>query len=341
MQYLKTKITDMLGIEHPIVQDGMGPFNTVKLAAAVSNAGGMGTVSMPTMSGDPDWARKTLREHIKTVAGMTDKPFAVNVGVGIDKTTKQMVPVCAAMIETVIEAANDKSIGGTLTALTTSGGFPGPFVDDIKASPLVHIQKVGATRQALKAQEAGADALFASGYEMGGHTHMKPVHTFVLGPNVTEAVNIPVMISGGVKDARGLVAALAMGAEGVGMGTRFIAADANDWCEEYKQRIVESKEGDDTLVPMWFSVARALKGPGIDKLMALVDEGKMSGEELGEYKTAALTAAQRDADFETGIVACGQVATGIHDIVNVAEFVPAMAKEAAEIIQKQNAFVAS
>lgn len=204
-------------------------------AAAVSNAGGLGTVSMPGMPTDLEAGARTFREHIEECASLTDRPFAVNIPVGVDGDGA-VLPFTEVYISTVLEARrSDAAIAQRLTVLTTSAGFPGPFIGPIKDSGLIHQHKVGATRQAVKAAEAGVDVVIAAGFEMGGHAPSKKVHTYVLVPSITEAVDVPVLLTGGARDARGLAAALAMGADGVAMGTRFITTTDNDWHPAYIQ----------------------------------------------------------------------------------------------------------
>jgi NAD(P)H-dependent flavin oxidoreductase YrpB (nitropropane dioxygenase family) len=334
MSFLRTRFTELAGIEHPIVQEGMGPFKTARLAAAVSEAGGLGTVSMPGMTADPAEGSRRLREHIEETASLTGKPFAVNVPVG-RADTGEVLPISAAYINAVIEARRaDAALERQLTVLTTSAGFPGEFRPQIAAAGLIHMHKVGSTRQAVKAEQAGVDVVIASGYEMGGHTHAVPVHTFVLLPNVTEAVSVPVLLSGGARDGRTLAAALCLGAVGVAMGTRFIATEDNtDWHPAAARRIVQAGEGDDTIFPGVYSPARGLKSAGIDALSELLRAGA-TAEEMLSYKDAALIRAEEEGDLETGILPAGQVASGIHDIVSVATFVPAMAAEAAAVLRE-------
>lgn len=335
MSVLPTRYTDLVGIEHPIVQEGMGPFKTVALAAAVSNAGGLGTISMPGMSRDPQEGAAIMRSHIAECAALTDKPFAVNVPVGADETGK-VLPITEAYIHAVIEAREaDSKVAEQLKVLTTSAGFPGEFAARIKDAGLIHQHKVGGTRQAIKAQEAGADVVIASGYEMGGHTHHSPVHTFILLPNVTAAVTVPVLLSGGARDGRTLAAALALGASGVAMGTRFIASSDNtDWHPSMPGFIVDAKEGDDLVFPGVYGPARGLRTPASDRLMDMVRNGEMTVDELTEWKDHALQVAQSDGDFDKGLVAAGQVASGIQDVVDVATFIPQMAEEAREVLQR-------
>jgi NAD(P)H-dependent flavin oxidoreductase YrpB (nitropropane dioxygenase family) len=338
---MKTRFTELVGIERPIVQDGMGTYNTSRLAAAVSEAGGLGTVSMPALAGDPSRGTPLLREHIEWTASMTTKPFAVNIGVGIDKETGALLPMSGAMIDTVLEMREENpELAEQLKVLTTSGGFPGPFRERIAASGLIHMQKVGSTRQAIKAAEAGVDVIIASGYEMGGHTHRSPVHTFVLVPNVTEAVDVPVLLSGGARDGRTLAAALTLGADGVGMGTRFIVTEENDFHPNYKQRLIDAREGEDAIFPAWFGPARGLRNRGMERLWEIVENKELEGDELGMWKDDALVRVQRDGDVETGIVAAGQVASGIHEVVSVPELLQTMTDDAERILQRLAAGIA-
>lgn len=335
MPPLRTRFTELIGIEHPIVQDGMGPFKTSKLAAAVSEAGGLGTVSIPGMTIDPDEGARRMRQDIEETASLTKKPFAVNVPVG-RTAAGEMLPISAAFIDAVIAArASDAQLESQLKVLTTSAGFPGEFRDRIRASGLIHMGKVGSTRQAVKAEAAGVDVVIASGYEMGGHTHGSPVHTFVLGPNVTAKLTIPVLISGGVRDGRTLAAALCLGADGVAMGTRFIATEENtDWHPAYRERILAAHEGDDLIFPGVYAPARGLRTPGAERLLEIVANDEMSPSELTIWKDEALIRAQSEGDVEGGLVASGQVASAIDEIVSVAELVPGMAEEAARILSE-------
>jgi NAD(P)H-dependent flavin oxidoreductase YrpB (nitropropane dioxygenase family) len=333
MPPLRTRFTELVGIEHPIVQDGMGPSRTSKLAAAVSEAGGLGTISIPGMTLGPKEAASRLREHIDETASLTAKPFAVNSPVGRNDAGV-MLPISEAYIDAVVAARrSDSQLETQLKVLITSAGFPGEFRDRIADSGLIHIHKVGATRHALKAEAAGVDVIIASGYEMGGHTHVTPMHTFVLGPNVTGAVKVPVLISGGVRDGRTLAAALCLGADGVAMGTRFIATyDNQDWHPAYRERVLAAVEGDDLLFPGVYAPARGLRSKGAERLLEIVARGEMDLDEVTRWKDDQMTRAQVEGDVENGLVPAGQVACAINELVTVGEFVPAMAEEAARIL---------
>ncbi|MBB2505240.1 nitronate monooxygenase [Amycolatopsis echigonensis] len=334
MSVLANRLTELLGVEYPIIQEGMGPYQTDQIAAAVSAAGGLGTVSMPGMTKEPEVGARLLREHIDNVASLTDRPFAVNVPVGRDSTGK-VLPVSEAYIQAVVDArASDPALERQLRVLTTSAGFPGEFRPLISGSGLVHMHKVGATAHARKAELAGVDVVIASGYEMGGHTHAKPVHTFVLVPNVTEAVSVPVVLSGGARDGRTLAAALALGASGVAMGTRFIATEDNtDWHPAYTERILAAGEGDDAVAPGVYGPARVLRNAAVDRLQRMVENDELSPDELTRWKDEALIRAQSVGDVDGGLVPAGQVCSGISEVVRIAEFVPNMANEAAAILR--------
>ncbi|WP_037140430.1 NAD(P)H-dependent flavin oxidoreductase [Rhodococcoides fascians] len=337
MQPIKNRYTQLVGIDHPIVQEGLGPFRTPKLAAAVSNAGGLGTVSMPGMPADLDAGARTFREHIEECAALTRGPFAVNIPVGVDGNGV-VLPFTDVYIRTVLAAREaDASLARKLTVMTTSAGFPGPYISMIRDAGMIHQHKVGSTRQAIKAAEAGVDVVIAAGFEMGGHAPSAAVHSYVLIPNITEAVDVPVLLTGGARDARGLAAALAMGADGVAMGTRFITSTANsDWHPAYIQALLDAKEGDDVAFDGVYGPCRGLKNAASQKLSRNLEAP--SGEvadavELTRWKIESMQRAQTDGDVIDGLVLTGQVAAAINDIIDIADFVPRMAAEAADILR--------
>ena len=339
MPPISNRYTRLVGIEHPIVQEGLGPFRTVQLAAAVSSAGGLGTVSMPGMPTDIASGARTFRDHIEECAGLTDRPFAVNVPVGVD-SAGDVLPFTDVYIRTALAAREaDPAVAARLTVLTTSAGFPGAYVDMIKDAGMIHQHKAGSTRQAVKAAEAGVDVLIAAGFEMGGHAPSAAVHSFVLLPSVTEAIDIPVLLTGGVRDGRGLAAALAMGAEGVAMGTRFITSyDNTDWHPAYLQALLDAKEGDDVAFNGVYGPCRGLRNEASRQLLEHVVP-QSGGEvldavELTRWKIESMQRAQTEGDVTNSLVMTGQVASGIHELIHVAEFVPQMAAEAARVIEQ-------
>ncbi|SEP48738.1 NAD(P)H-dependent flavin oxidoreductase [Amycolatopsis saalfeldensis] len=338
MSPIVNRYTRLVGVEHPIVQEGLGPFRTPKLAAAVSEAGGLGTVSMPGMPEDIAQGARTFRAHIEECASLTDRPFAVNIPVGVDSSGK-VLPFTDVYIRTALEAREaEPEIARRLRVVTTSAGFPGSYVAAIKDAGLVHQHKVGSTRQAVKAAAAGVDVVIAAGFEMGGHAPSKAVHTFVLIPNVTEAVDVPVLLTGGARDGRGLAAALALGAEGVAMGTRFITSTANsDWHPAYIQALLDAEEGDDVAFDGVYGPCRGLRNSASRRLAEAAGHrggaGEMGQVELTRWKIESMQRAQTEGDVTDSLVLTGQVAAAIRDLVDVAEFVPRMAAEAAGILR--------
>lgn len=337
MTTLRTRFTDIVGVVHPVMQEGLGPYKTVHLAAAVSNAGGLGTVSIPGISEEPASGASKLRGYIEETCALTDFPFAVNVPVGADKHGR-VLPFSAAYVGAVVDAVRDREIAKRLRVITTSAGPPAAARRLIDGSGLIHIHKVGGTRQAIRAAAEGVDMIIASGYEAGGHTHARPVHTFVLGPSVSEAVACPMILAGGIRDGRGLAAALALGAEAVALGTRFVASHDNpDWHPAYAARIMAAKEGDDIVFPALYGPSRALPSAGVDELAALEATGALTEDELTRFKDERLIAAQRDGDIAGGILPCGQIAGAIDDLIHVADFVPGIVHDAIAVIERLRA----
>ena len=329
---MRTILCDMLGMSHPIIQDGMGPFSTAALAAAVSEAGGLGTVSIPGMLLGPADAERLMRAEIDRTASLTNRGFAVNVPVGFGPDGEPLPPT-AGYLKAVLDARRDAATGARLVACITSAGLPPPgLVSSMHDAGLLQLHKVGAVRQARRAVEAGVDAVIASGFEMGGHTHARPVHTMVLAPQVLDSVDVPVVVSGGIYDARGLAAALAMGAAGVAMGTRFIATRENDWHPAYKQAIVDAAEWDDVIFPGFYGPVRGLRNAGSVRLAELVASGELDDDGLATWKEDRVVAAQRGGDVDDGLVIAGQCAAAIHGIVGIHDLLAEMVRGASALL---------
>lgn len=323
-----------LGIRYPIIQDGLGPFGTAPLAAAVSSAGGLGTVSIPGMGLEPDVARRRLRAELDAAASRTERPFAVNIPVGVDRSGT-VPPMTGAYVEAALEARRaNAAMAGRLVACITSAGFSEPHSRLIREAGMVHLHKVGAVRHARKAAAAGVDVVIASGAEMGGHTHEHAVHTMVLAPQVIAAVDVPVVVSGGVYDSRGLAAALAMGAAGVAMGTRFVATLENEWHPAYKQAVVDAPEWSDVLVPGIYGPMRGLANRGVERVRERAASWTGPEHEFAAWKEALVVAAMRDGDVEDGIVLAGQCAAAIDGVVSVFDLLPAMVDGAAALLEQ-------
>lgn len=328
---ITTRLTSLLGIHHPIVQDGMGggPLGTARLAAAVSNAGGLGSMSIPQITNVDDLER-SIREQIEACLELTSSTVAMNVPIGRDSAGKVLAGT-TAILRLIFEARRaDSSVERQLRVLTTSAGFPGEFRDEIRDAGLIHMHKVGAPRHAEKAAAAGVDVVIASGFEMGGHTLAIPITTMVLAPEVLRRIDVPVVLSGGFKDGRGLAAALAMGAAGIAMGTRFLATAENDWHPAFIQRILDAQIEESVVLPGMYGPARFLQSQGTERLRGIIERHEMPEHELSLWKENAVKAAQRDGDVQNGLVPAGQVAGFIDDRPSAAELLQRIIAQAEE-----------
>ncbi|HEY2830961.1 MAG TPA: nitronate monooxygenase [Sporichthyaceae bacterium] len=325
------RLQDLVGVEYPVMQDGMGPQPCTALAAAVSEAGGMGTLSSPSIVNTSEtFLRENLRAAAEKVAASTDKPFGVNVPVG-RIASGELLPVSRLCIDEAIRIKRDGGkAGDQLTWLVTSAGFAGELGAGIRDSGLVHMHKVGSLTHARKAADSGVDVVIAAGYEMGGHTHVQGVHTMVLAPQVIAALDIPVIVAGGICDGRGLAAALAMGGAAVAMGTRFIATRDHEWHENYKQRIVDAPEWDDVVFPGVYAPIRGLRNAGQRHMEKL--RPTMTPEEFIVWEEEQIRVSQREGDVQNGILVAGQVAAAIHDLPSVAEVIDRVVTEADELL---------
>ena len=323
---------ERINIRYPIMQDGMGPSPTTSLAIAVGSAGGLGSVSTPGLLTPEPELRKLLRERLERVATESSGSFAVNVPVGT-LASGEMLPASEACIDEAIRAKlAGGPIGDKLVAITTSAGFPGGFTERIQEAGMVHIHKVGSVRHAKKAAENGVDVIIASGYEAGGHTHLNPVHTQVLVPQVIAAVDCLVLAAGGIYDGRGLAGMLAMGAAGVSMGTRFVATEEHEWHRNYKQAIVDAKEWEDVIYQGYYAPSRAIGSKGV-----LVDLPEMKKtldvNALNQWKEDRGYDAQMKGDVVNGIVTAGQVSAAISDIVPVKVLLDRMMEQAVGLLR--------
>ena len=332
---ISNRWTRLVGVEHPIVQEGLGPFRTPRLAAAVSNAGGLGTVSMPGMPEDIAAGSRTFREHIEECAALTEHPFAVNIPVGVD-ANGDVLPFTDAYIRMVLAArAADAALARRLTVLTTSAGFPGDYLDDDQGrrhGPPAQGRLDPAGREGGRGRRRRRDR---RRLRDGRPRARRAVHTYVLVPSVTEAVDVPVLLTGGARDGRGLAAALAMGADGVAMGTRFItSSDNSDWHPAYLQALLDAKEGDDVAFDGVYGPCRGLRNAASTELLQRGRSGEPT-DAVAEtrWKIESMQRAQTDGDVENSLVMTGQVASAIHDLVDVAEFVPRCAQDAADVLR--------
>ena len=210
--------------------------------------------------------------------------------------------------------------------ITTSAGFPHGLTDELHSEGIIHQHKVGSTRHAIKAAEAGVDVVIAAGFEMGGHAPTSGMHSLVLLPNIIERIDTPVLLSGGVRNGRGLAAALCLGADGVALGSRFAASTDNaDWHPAYAEALLDAGEGSDMVINGVFGPCRVLRNEASEGFAA-------GGSATSAEKIEAMRRAQIDGDVRHGLVLMGQVASGIEDLITVSDFVPRMAVEARQIL---------
>ncbi|WP_342534041.1 nitronate monooxygenase family protein [Lysinibacillus sp. FSL K6-0057] len=309
-----TRVTDLLQVKYPIIQGGLAYLAYADLAAAVSNAGGLGQITAMSLR-DPD----LLRAEIHKVRTLTDKPFGVNFAIGMHGTG----------YEDMVRVAVEEKV----PVVTMTGGNPAPIFDLLAGTDIKKLVLVAARRQAQKAEQLGADAVMVVGQEGGGHLGRDDVGTMVLVPQVADSVKIPVIASGGIGDGRGWMAAHALGAEGIEMGTRFIATrECVDASEAYKEALLASTEADTTIIKRSIGApARALRNEFTAKILE-IEEKTPTYEALKEYISGS--ANKRfiyDGDKNQGFGWAGQVTGMIHDIPTVEDLIKRMVAEAESI----------
>ncbi len=341
---IKTKLTEMLGIKYPIIQAGMGPHNTTNLAAAVANAGGLGLISSigmgylafmdkPLFGFTEKTPREQMLRSIETVKNMTKKTggiFGINVPVAVEFQS-----ISKELIEAGLEAREtDEEVRRRMKVVVTSAGNPEPFVESIKESGAYHFHVCPSPYHAKKVEGFGTDVVIASGHEGGGHVAHEPVHTMVLLPEVVKTVKIPVVAAGGICDGATLAAALALGAVGVQMGTRFIATKESDFHQPYKDYVVNIKDVRDTVLAKGlFGKIRYMKNPAALRLLQAEQRGA-SETELFNLEMVGFAAIDK-GDIENSAMAGGEVAGRISDIPTVRELMERIVNEAEDIIRNR------
>ena len=282
---MQTKLTKLLGIRHPIIQGGMAWIADASLASAVSNAGGLGIIS--AMNAGADW----VREEIRKCRTMTDKPFGVNI-----MLMSPHVEEVAAMV------AEEK-----VPVVTTGAGNPSRFVKMWKEAGVKILPVVASTALAKMVERAGADAVIAEGGESGGH--VGDLTTMALVPQVADAVGIPVVAAGGIGDGRGMVAAFALGACGVQMGTRFLVADECTVSDEYKKKVLAAKDISTAVTGRRLGhPVRAIKNSYMNAYAKLEADSNVPDEELEKFGVGSLRLAAKEGDAEHGCFLAGQIA---------------------------------
>lgn len=312
-----TRVTQLLGIELPIIQGGLAYLAYSDLAAAVSNAGGLGQITAMSLP-NPD----ALREEIHKVRKLTRYPFGVNLAIG------QHGRLFSDYLDVVIEEK--------VPVVSMTGGNPAPIFEQLEGTDIKKLVLVAAKRQAIKAEQLGADAVMVVGQEGGGHLGRDDIGTFVLVPQVVDAVSIPVIASGGIGDGRGLMAALSLGAEGIEMGTRFIATkECIHASEAYKTSLVEASETDTVVIKRSIGTPGRVIGNTWAKEILAIEEKKGGYEELKNFISGQANKRYvHEGKVEEGFAWAGQVTGLIKDVPTVAELFKRMTSEAEEIRRK-------
>ena len=316
---MKTKITHLFNIQHPIIQGGMHYVGFAELAAAVSNAGGLGIITGLTLKTPENLFNEITRCH-----KMTDKPFGVNL---------TFLPTVAApdypgFIKAIVD--------GHVKIVETAGRNPQEYMPLFKEAGIKVIHKCTSVRHALKAESIGCDAVSVDGFECGGHPGEDDIPNMILLPRAADELKIPFVASGGMADGRSLAAALALGAEGINMGTRFIATKEAPVHDNVKQAILSASERDTRLVmrPLR-NTERVLNNSAVEKLLEKEERlGKnIQFEDIIEEVVGVYPKVMTDGDVDTGVWSCGMVAGLIHDIPTCKTLIARIVSEAEQIIQ--------
>jgi nitronate monooxygenase len=318
---MKTRITELFGIQHPIIQGGMHYVGFAELAAAVSNAGGLGIITGLTQPTPP-----LLATEIAKCRDLTDKPFGVNL------TFLPIVnsPDYPGYIDAIID--------GGVKVVETAGNNPQKWLPMLQEAGVKVIHKCTSVRHSLKAQAIGCDAVSVDGFECGGHPGEDDVPNFILLPRAADELTIPFVASGGMADGRSLVAALALGAEGMNMGTRFIATQEAPVHQNVKDAIVAATELDTRLVmrPLR-NTERVLRNAAVDRLL---DKEKALGDKLAftdiiEEVAGVYPKIMKEGTMDAGAWSCGMVAGLIHDVPTVQELIDRIMAEADALIAER------
>lgn len=316
---MKTRITELFNIEHPIIQGGMHFVGFAEMAAAVSEAGGLGIITALTLRTPDDLARE-----IERCRKMTNKPIGVNLAF--------LPAVTPPDYEGYIRAIID----GGVRIIETAGNNPQAWLPLMKEADIKVIHKCTSVRHALKAQSIGCDAISIDGFECGGHPGEDDIPNFILLPRAAEELEVPIVASGGMADGRSLVAALALGADGINMGTRFMATKEAPIHQNVKNALVAASELDTRLVmrPLR-NTERVLTNPAVERV--LVKEKTLGAEikfeDIAEELAGVYPAVMQRGEVGAGGWSCGMVAGLIHDIPTVRELIDRIMAEAQDLIQ--------
>ncbi|MFV0680035.1 NAD(P)H-dependent flavin oxidoreductase [Ottowia sp.] len=318
---MKTRITELFGIQHPIIQGGMHFVGKAELVSAVSNAGGLGMITALTQK-----TPELLAKEIARCRDMTDKPIGVNLTF-LPTFSKPPYP---EYIQAIIE--------GGVKAVETAGRSPEEHMPALKAADIKVIHKCTSVRHALKAEKIGCDAISVDGFECGGHPGEDDVPNFILLPRAAEELKIPFVASGGMADGRSLVAAMALGAEGMNMGTRFIATQEAPVHDNVKQAIVAASELDTRLIMRSLrNTERVINNAGVERLSAIEREkgDALKIEDIIDQVAGIYPRVMEQGDMDAGAWSCGMVAGLVHDIPSCQMLIDRIMIEAETIIRQR------
>ncbi len=296
---MNNRITKLFQIKYPIIQAGMVWNSGWRLASAASNNGILGLIGAGSMYPE------VLKEHIQKCKRATDKPFGVNV------------PMLYPNIEEIMDIIVDEGV----KIVFTSAGNPKTWTNWLKTKGITVVHVVSSVKFALKAQEAGVDAVVAEGFEAGGHNGREETTTFTLIPMVREKLNIPIIAAGGIATGRAMLAAMILGAEGVQIGSRFAASEESSSHQAFKQAIVEAKEGDTQLTLKELAPVRLIKNKFFEELQELYKKGPTIEELKALLGRARAKKGMFEGDMDGGELEIGQIAGLIHDIKPVVQIV--------------------
>ena len=323
---LKNRICELIGIRYPIIQAPMNWVSGADLAAAVSNAGGLGTLGpnagADTITEDVELTGERLREQIRKVRGMTQKPFAVNIPIGVGDGLKYSKKTIAVVIEEAVPV------------VITSVGGPDTYTKVLKDAGIKVIHAVSTPKHAQKAEKTGVDAVVCEGYEAGGHKGFTEMTTFVLTPMVAGAVHIPVIAGGGIGNARGVLAALALGADAVYMGTRFMVTKESESHQRVKEAIVGAEDVCTVSVPKDFMLARDLRNTFTQTYLDMRAKGAPEAEWKAYLAQHAQYPAQHLGDTDNAEICCGQVAGMMSNIPGAAEVIEEIVKSMTSVMEE-------
>ncbi len=315
----KTRITAMLGIEYPIIQGGMMWLSTAEFAAAISNAGGFGIITAMSCG-----SKGRLKEEIRKCKELTDKPFGVNVSMLPDVTSDEK-----------IEEYFDAIIEEGVTAVETAGRNPEPYLPRLKEAGIKVIHKVPAVRYAQIAESIGIDAVTLVGFECAGHPGMDDITTLILVQKATRVLTIPVIAGGGICDAKGFMAALALGAEGVLMGTRFMLTHECWVHQRIEEWLLNATELDTIVIKRSIqNAARVIKNQAAVRALEMERRGATLEELLTVISGQLGLKAFREGDVDAGVISCGQVVGLIDSLKSIKEVIQEIVDGAQEIYQR-------